>query len=112
MLFRSAGALLIVCLRETHLDPRLYPSPFAFDHTRWLGRSPPRYGYLPFARGPHYCLGSMLAGLELRVFLPALVKGYRFRLATPSFTADIIRGGHLQVVREPLDDAGERAAAE
>ena len=57
-------------------DEREFPDPYRFD----IGRSPNRH--LGFGAGVHFCLGSQLARLEIRVVLEALLERYSgFELA-------------------------------
>ena len=90
---------LLVCIRETHLDESLYENATTFDHTRWKERSVPKFGYFPFGMGPHFCAGSHLAQLELRVFMTILVRQFPLELVDPELVSDIVRGEGRVLVR-------------
>jgi cytochrome P450 len=61
----------------THRLPELYEEPDRFKPKRWatLNRTP--YEYLPFAAGPHRCIGAEFALLEMKVVLAMLIQRYR-----------------------------------
>jgi cytochrome P450 len=60
-----------------------WPDPDRFDPDRFApeavtARS--RYAYLPFAVGPHVCVGASMAMLQLTVAVAVLARHFRFRL--------------------------------
>lgn len=61
----------------THRDPDVFPEPQRFLPQRWSGLAPSTYQYLPFGVGPHMCLGSSFALLEMKLVLAAFVQRYR-----------------------------------
>ncbi len=63
----------------THREPSLYEEPDRFKPQRWATLSPTPYEYLPFAAGPHRCLGAEFALQEMKVVLAMLLQ--RSRLA-------------------------------
>nr|WP_246356729.1 cytochrome P450 [Pyxidicoccus fallax] len=66
----------------THRLPELYEHPNRFLPERWLkGEPPSSWAYLPFGAGPHVCVGSSLAALEIRLTLAMLLQ--RFTLLPP-----------------------------
>ncbi|HEX8702245.1 MAG TPA: cytochrome P450 [Myxococcaceae bacterium] len=66
----------------THRLPELYEHPNRFLPERWLKGEPPSpWAYLPFGAGPHVCVGSSLAALEIRLTLAMLLQ--RFTLLPP-----------------------------
>jgi cytochrome P450 family 142 subfamily A polypeptide 1 len=48
--------------------PRVFPDPLRFD----VGRTP--NNHMAFGFGPHFCLGSHLARLELRIMFRELMR--------------------------------------
>lgn len=58
-----AGSKVEVVWAAANVDPAAFPDPMTVDFER------PRNAHVGFAAGPHRCLGSNLARLELRVAL-------------------------------------------
>ncbi|GAB4201293.1 MAG: cytochrome P450 [Roseiflexaceae bacterium] len=86
----------------THRLPELYEQPDRFLPERWRTLERGTYEYLPFAAGPHMCIGWGFALQELKVVLALLVQ--RFRLAlmpgislTPGFNMRPQQGMPVQV---------------
>ncbi|GAB3929758.1 cytochrome P450 [Kribbella albertanoniae] len=73
------GAQLIISPFVTHRLAEIWPEPKRFDPDRW---DPERPGYhkptpaefLPFAAGPHRCIGATFATVELQVVLSRLLE--------------------------------------
>lgn len=65
----------------THRLPELYAEPDRFKPERWLSLERSTYEYLPFAAGPHMCIGWAFAMQELKLVLAMLVQRYRLALA-------------------------------
>jgi cytochrome P450 len=66
-----------------HRHRKLWDDPDRFDPDRFspeqiAARS--RYAYLPFAIGPHVCIGASLAIVEIMVAVAVLAQRFRFRL--------------------------------
>src|SRR5262249_10177484 len=60
----TAGTELIISPHALHHDARYFPNPDHFDPDRWSPEHAhhiPRAAYLPFAAGPHQCIGSAFA---------------------------------------------------
>ncbi|MFC9760020.1 cytochrome P450 [Streptomyces sp. NPDC056921] len=53
-------------------DSRVFPDPYCFD----IGRDSSRL-HLSFGHATHFCVGSQLARLELRILLEELAVRYR-----------------------------------
>ena len=54
-------------------DPEIFPNPDEFDITRFPKPTPM---HVTFGFGPHVCIGSALARLELRILLKHLLARY------------------------------------
>ncbi|HNP74001.1 MAG TPA: cytochrome P450 [Kouleothrix sp.] len=76
-----AGATVTVSPYITHHSPALYPDPQRFDPARWERIAPGTYEYMPFGAGPHMCLGSTFATIEIKIVLALLLQRYRLELA-------------------------------
>lgn len=76
-----AGATVTVSPYVTHHAPELYPTPERFDPARWERIAPGTYEYLPFGAGPHMCLGSTFAMIEIKIVLALLLQRHRLALA-------------------------------
>lgn len=73
-----AGDGVLVLLSVANRDPREYLEPDRFDLHR------PVRQHLAFGYGPHHCLGSALARLELQVVLGRILARFpQLRLAVP-----------------------------
>lgn len=81
------GATIIYSEFITHRMPEIYTQPDRFLPERWATLHPSPYAYLPFAAGPHMCIGWAFAIQELRVVLAMLLQ--RFRLA-------VVPGTHVE----------------
>lgn len=68
----------------THKSPEIFPEPQKFDPTRFEGKGPAPYTFVPFGGGPRMCPGKEFARLELLVFIHHLVKSYKFELEIPN----------------------------
>ncbi|WP_405057173.1 cytochrome P450 [Kribbella sp. NBC_01505] len=73
------GSQLVISPYVTHRLAEIWPEPKRFDPERW---NPDRPGYhkptpaefLPFAAGPHRCIGATFATVELQVILSRLLE--------------------------------------
>jgi cytochrome P450 len=76
-----AGSFLNTMIWAIHLHPEFWIRPREFDPERFTARSMEtqhRFAYLPFAAGPHRCIGQRIAMLEGLTALTMIVQ--RFRL--------------------------------
>jgi len=64
-----ANAMVLVVLGSANRDPSRFTDPDRFLIQRSNARE-----HLSFSAGPHFCMGSPLARLEMRVYLEQLVK--------------------------------------
>jgi cytochrome P450 len=131
MMMRTALAADVVCGRRVprgsivaiipwvvHRHRLLWHDPDRFDPERFspeqaAARS--RYAYLPFAVGPHVCVGASMAMLQLIVAVAVLAQRFRFRLVPgrpvePTAWTNIRPKGGLWMTVEPRRAAPRRAA--
>ncbi|TDD57393.1 cytochrome P450 [Kribbella antibiotica] len=74
-----AGTQLVISPFITHRLEEIWPEPKRFDPERW---NPDRPGYhkptpaefLPFAAGPHRCIGATFATVELQVIVSRMLE--------------------------------------
>ncbi|HEX2152321.1 MAG TPA: cytochrome P450 [Stellaceae bacterium] len=77
------GSVVAIIPWVVHRHRKLWQDPDRFDPERFApeavaARS--RYSYLPFAVGPHVCVGASMAMLQLIVAVAVLARHFRFRL--------------------------------
>lgn len=70
------GEMVLMFLPSADLDPKEFPSPEAYDLAR------ENKAHIAFGTGPHRCLGSHLARIELQVLYEEMLK------ALPEFRLD------------------------
>jgi cytochrome P450 len=78
-----AGSTVVMSPYLTHRMPSLWERPHVFDPERFgpeRAGSRHRFAYLPFAGGPHQCLGSQLFMAEAQLVVAAMLSRYRPRL--------------------------------
>ncbi|KAL4193520.1 hypothetical protein AMTRI_Chr06g177160 [Amborella trichopoda] len=68
----------------THTTAEYFPEPEKFDPSRFEGKGPPPYTFVPFGGGPRMCPGLEFARAEMLVFLHNLVKNYKWELVFPN----------------------------
>jgi cytochrome P450 len=77
------GSIVSIMPWVVHRHRKLWRDPDRFDPERFqpgevAARS--RYAYLPFAVGPHVCVGASMAMLQLTVAVAVLAQKFRFLL--------------------------------
>ncbi|POS71640.1 hypothetical protein DHEL01_v209965 [Diaporthe helianthi] len=65
-------------------DPRYWVNPGSFLPERWVGQGfgDDKRAFQPFSNGPHACLGSNLAYLELRITFAKIIFAYDLELVS------------------------------
>ncbi|WP_246342668.1 cytochrome P450 [Actinomadura verrucosospora] len=86
-----AGAMVLYSPYVTHRMPEVWPQAGRFRPERWipgsdLHRPTTPSTFLPFGGGPHRCIGSTLATVEIKTMLACLLSGPRLRLVSPAVT--------------------------
>jgi len=78
-----ANTLIFITPYITHRNPRYWPDPEKFDPDRFTpeavaGR--PKHVYYPFGEGPHVCIGSNFAMMEMQLILAASLPRFHLKL--------------------------------
>ena len=63
-------------------DPKIWPEPEKFDPERFLGniKEYDLYTHIPFATGPHKCLGHQFVKMEMKHVLASLIREFKFKV--------------------------------
>jgi cytochrome P450 len=131
MMMRTATEDDVVCGRRiprksivgifpwvVHRHRKLWRDPDRFDPERFApgeAAARSRYAYLPFAAGPHVCVGASMAMLQLIVAVAVLAQQFRFRLVPgrpvePTAWTNIRPRHGMWMTIEPRAAASTRAA--
>nr|AOG74837.1 cytochrome P450 [Platycodon grandiflorus] len=65
-------------VHSTHKDPKYFENPEEFNPSRFEGKGPAPYSFVPFGVGPRMCPGSEFSRTGVLVFMHNLVTSYRF----------------------------------
>lgn len=72
-----ANAPILLVPQGTHLDPNHFPEPEDFRPQRFLNGEPEQpFGFVPFGRGSHMCLGMHFAAMEVKAVCFELLLRY------------------------------------
>ncbi|KAG2691298.1 hypothetical protein I3760_08G003300 [Carya illinoinensis] len=71
-------------VHSTHKNPKYFPDPEKFDPSRFEGKGPEPYTYLPFGGGPRMCSGKEYARLQILTFMHNAVIKFKFKKVNPS----------------------------
>ena len=92
------GQMVLASMHAAHHDPAVFPDPNRLDLRRDLKE------LAVFGGGRHFCLGTQLAKLELRIAYSALIDGLPgLRLAVPTAEIEITCDNRRSVVSLPLE---------
>jgi cytochrome P450 len=77
--FIPARSIILLCPFLTHRHATFWPNPGTFDPMRFTpeqsaGRPP--FAYVPFAGGPHYCIGDELAMMGMTLMMSMIAQSY------------------------------------
>jgi cytochrome P450 len=70
------GCALVANAYLVHHDADIYPDPYSFRPERFLDSPPGTYTWIPFGGGRRRCLGASFAMLEMKIVLPAVLRGF------------------------------------
>ncbi|KAK2991329.1 hypothetical protein RJ640_007549 [Escallonia rubra] len=69
---------------STHKDPKYFSNPEEFDPSRFDGKGPLPYTFVPFGGGPSMCPGGEFARLEALTFMHRLVTKFKWERLNPN----------------------------
>ena len=112
------GAIVAILPWVVHRHRKLWHDPDRFDPGRFAPEQPAarsRYAYLPFAVGPHVCVGASMAMLQLTIAVAVLARHFRFRLVPgrtvePTAWTNIRPRNGIWMTLEPRQPRPTRAA--
>ncbi|KAI7732021.1 hypothetical protein M8C21_013512 [Ambrosia artemisiifolia] len=68
---------------STHKNPEFFPEPQKFDPSRFDGKGPAPYTYIPFGGGSRICPGKEYARIQILVFMHHLVRKFKWEKVIP-----------------------------
>lgn len=74
-----AGAIACPNIYLVHRRADLYQDPAAFRPDRFVGQTPPAFGWFPFGGGIRRCLGASFATFEMRIVIPEVLSAVTLR---------------------------------
>ena len=77
-----AGAMACPNIYLAQRRTDLYQDPAAFRPDRFVGQTPPAFGWFPFGGGIRRCLGASFATFEMRIVLPEVLLAVTLRPAS------------------------------
>jgi cytochrome P450 len=70
------GTNVLVSIDLIHDDPAVFPNPRAFDPSRFMGKRPDLYQWIPFGGGTRRCIGAAFATMEMNVVLRTMLRDF------------------------------------
>ena len=77
-----AGAVACPNIYLVQRRADLYQDPAVFDPDRFVGQTPPAFGWFPFGGGIRRCLGASFATFEMRIVVPEVLRAVTLRPAS------------------------------
>jgi len=77
-----AGATVCPNIYLVQRREDLYQDPAAFRPDRFVGQTPPAFGWFPFGGGIRRCLGATFATFEMRIVIPEVLRAVTLRPAS------------------------------
>lgn len=76
------GAALVLHIYALHRNPRYWDRPDSFYPERFLQPDPDRhpFAFLPFGSGPHQCVATHLAPMEMTIILAMIAQKFTWKL--------------------------------
>jgi cytochrome P450 len=78
-----AGAVVCPNIYLVQRREDLYAEPTAFRPERFVGQTPPAFGWFPFGGGIRRCLGASFATFEMQIVIPEVLRAVTLRPASP-----------------------------
>lgn len=71
-------------VHTTYKNPEYFINPEKFDPSRFEGKGPPPFTFVPFGGGPKMCVGKEYARIEILVFVHNVVTRFKLKKANPN----------------------------
>ena len=84
MVMYRRGINLSQSIFSTHKNPKYFPDPEKIDPSRFEGKGPASYTFVPFGGGTQMCLRMEYARLEIFTFMHNVVTKFKLEKANPN----------------------------
>lgn len=74
----TKGFMILPVGHTMHMNPKIFPSPKAFDPDRYNHKDFVRHAWRSFERGPRACLGQPLAMDDMKIMLLLTIRDFDF----------------------------------
>ena len=71
-------------MNTTHRNTKYLPDPEKFDPSRFEGREPEPFTFVPFGEGPRMCPGREYARAQVLVFIHNIVTKFKWERVDPN----------------------------